>query len=243
MANTTDDILLNWKGSLIPDMRGETERVAELMDKKLKEGISIDSAVEIIAVGGFPMDVVKRVAEARRQSIIAANTPTPSDPEYVPEPPSSYADVAPRVRALVMSMPSDDVLNVLAGKNRRFPSLVVLTEKERKSFRNIVATAANVEDETTLEEIDRWVGPHIETAILDSEILAKKLASDEGTKVEDVGDGTYVVEDSEGRRASVDPKTMTCTCSRYVFGSFAHTGLACEHILCVKSLIDGGQDD
>lgn len=239
MANTLDDILLNWKGSLIPDMRGETERVAELMDKKLKEGISIDSAVEIIAAGGFPVETVKRVAEARRREIIAANTPKPSDPEYVPQPPTCYTDVAPRVRSLVLAMPAEDVLNLLAGRSKNSPSLVRLTENERKSFRNIVATAAHVEDEASLSEIDRWVGPHIETAIVDSEILATKLAADERTKVEDAGDGTYVVEDADGRRAAVDMGALSCTCSRYVFGSFAHTGLACEHILCVKAALGG----
>jgi len=237
MANTMDDILLNWKGSLIPDMRGETEKVAELMDRKLREGISIDSAVEIISVGGYPMEVVKRVAEARRREIVAANTPKPSDPEYVPEPPKTYADVAPRMRALVLAMPAEDIVNLLVGKSKNSPSLVRLTEKERRSFRNIVATAAQVDDDASLAEIDRWVRPHFETAIVDSEILATKLAGDERTTVEDTGDDTYIVEDADGRRSAVDLSTMSCTCSRYVFGSFAHTGLACEHILCVRAAV------
>ena len=239
MPDTLNDILLNWKGSLIPDMRGETERVAELMDRKLSEGISIDSAVEIISAGGYPIETVKRVAEARRREIIAANTPKPSDPEYIPVIPRSYADVATHIRRLVMAMPAEDVLNLLSGRTKSSPSLIRLTEKERKQFRSIVAMAKTNDDMGTYAEIDRWVGPHIETAIVDTEILAKRLAENEQTRVEEVGDGTYVVEDANGLRSAVDMSSMSCTCSRYVFGSFAHTGLACEHILCVRAALGG----
>ena len=237
MANTIDDILLNWKCSMTPDMRGETERVAELMDRKIEEGISINSAVEIIAAGGFPIEVVKRVAESRRQEIIKANAPQPGGPDHTPQPPKTYADVSPAVRTLVASVPAEDVLNILAGKSKGFPSLVRLTEKERRSFRSIVATAAQVDDESAMEEVDRWVGPHIETAIVDSEILARKLAANERTSIEDAGNGIYIVEDADEKRSAVDLSNMSCTCPRYVFGSFAHTGLACEHILCVKATV------
>jgi len=242
MANTTgqDDILLNWTGSLQPDMRSETERVAELMDRKLAEGISISSAVEIIAGAGYPIETVKRVAEARRRQILASTREKAVDPQQAPSPPANYADVEGHIHKIVMGMSPDDAITVLSGRTKNSPALVRLTEKERPKFRSVVAVASQVGDERTLGEVDRWVGPYVETAIVDSEILAKKLAEDEHTAVDDNGDGTYVVQDSEGHRSAVDLGAMSCTCSRYVFGSFAHTGLACEHILHVTAVTGEG---
>lgn len=232
-----DDVLLNWRGQMVPDMRGMTERVAQAMDRKLAEGVSIDAAVEILVGCGMPLDTVKLVAEERRRQVLAAAAalhPKPTPPPA--EPPTRYADVANKVAAIVDDMPTDEVIVVLAGRSKSTPALVRLTDRQRAEFRSVVAMAKQTGDGHMVEAIHKWVAPHVETAIADSEILARRLAAEGYHRSYPDEDGSVLVrEDKTNNAYTVDPVGMTCTCSRYVYGGFAHAGLACEHILLARA--------
>jgi len=247
MTNTDDrkridDVLLNWKGQMVPDMRGLTERVAEVMDRKLAEGVSIDSAVEILAGCGLPIDTIKAVADERRRQVRAAIAAEMPKPRPTPaEPPVGYQQVATRIASIVDEMPTEEVVVLLAGRSKSTPALVRLTDRQRAEFKSVVAMAKQTGDGHMVDAIHRWVAPHVETAIADSEILAKRLASDGYHISYADDDGSVLVrEDKTNNAYVVDPVGMTCTCSRYIYGGFAHAGLACEHILIARAASHGG---
>jgi hypothetical protein len=231
-----DDVLLNWRGQMVPDMRGLTVKVAEAMDRKLAEGISIDSAVEVLVSCGMPVDTVKAVAVERRRQVQAALDAQRPKPKPRPaEPATGYQQVATRVASVVESMPTDDALVLLSGRTKGTPALVKLTERQRAEFKSVLAMAKQTGDDHMIDAVHRWVAPHVETAIADSEILAERLKVD-GFETSDVDDGGVLVREAKTSRAYVvDPVGMTCTCPRYVYGGFAHLGLACEHILAART--------
>jgi len=229
------EMLLNWtkKTSPAPNMQESMEKIAQIMDKKIEEGISISGAIEIIAATtSFPFEAIKRVGETRQQEINIAMMG--DDFEEGDNFPKNYDDVASQIHELIQSESPEFVTEILGGIEDDYPSVIDFAEDtDRKSFVKLVAMAKN--NKNALNGLDDKIRDSVDAAIEDSQILAQKLV-DGNTEVEENNDGNYIVKNDDTDQCSVNMNAKTCTCPRYTLGGFKYLGLACEHILYIDMI-------
>ena len=203
------DPILDWTSQVDTRKNEEMSRIAQFVDQRVAEGFSVGDAAELAIGAGGDLDLVKVVAASRKQAMV--KTAKVSGPAPFPR---RYADVAPRVEALVASHTPNEVLDILLGPEGSRAGLVALASRQEKDFGQLVKLAqVRDDDPRLLQEIHDVLRPHVEEAIMDTAELVREAAGK--AKVTKTGENAFSVE-RKGESARVDLAARTCTCSRFV---------------------------
>lgn len=229
------DAIYNWSNHLVPNTKGQIERIAQKLNQRLGEGFNVTEAIDLLLGEGEDLDTIQKVANLLEQDE-EEETLTVSSSRKIPV---RYADIQDGVANLIKKLKPEEFTEIFASKS----SLMSLSEKKQDEFKELVWYAKRHPEDTGLqEELHNYLQPYVDQAIQDSQILAKEAQDSGAYKFKKVASSNYRVKDA-GNVYQVDITAKTCTCPRYILCGFNMLGLPCEHILAASKQFDEKFDD
>lgn len=225
------DAIYNWSNHLIPNTRGQIERIASRINTRLAEGFNMGEAVDLLIGEGEDLSTVQQVVNRMLDQEEHNETVISRTERKIPV---KYADIKDDIASLVKTMKPEEFTSVFASRN----SLMSLSEKKQDEFKELVWYAKHhPEDRELNEEVHSYVQPYIEQAIQDSQALAKEAEDNSLFKFKKTAENIYRIKDGNDTY-QVDIMNRTCTCPRYILCGFNLLGLTCEHILTASRKFD-----
>ena len=228
----TEEWVLNWTNSIYPDRKRRKDRARQMFAKLIDEGYSVVDASELL-VGNGVADINMADEMIAEASGISVDEPHRTIPRH-------YADVRDRIERVIVSLPSQEVMNIMVGDGRNRFAVGKLSKREVSDLDSLLRLARSQRggDQRVMDAIHSAIESHVQNAILDTEALAGGEISFDWS-----GDGMTATASDWHGSYRISMKDDSCTCDRYVLGGFKHLGLMCEHVMSAHKAKAGNEWD
>ncbi len=124
-------------------------------------------------------------------------------------------------------------MEILTGGGRTSMAIANFSNRDASNLDAMLrmARTSRNSDPRVMATIHDVLEPHVQNAIIDTEILSREAQEKGNIKIAFAGDRQSAVASDLNGSHRVDLRYDTCTCPRYVLGGFRHLGLVCEHIV------------